>query len=702
MSAPRSVFNLIYRLILFGGCLSVLVYLLPKEPEFPYEFEVGEAWRYDDLQSPFQFSIKKSEEELLADREEARNITPYYFRNRQKEEEQGVKLQNTILARWAQSEYSAANQGGFLSSIFSSDRLEEEDSLAFERHVAAGLDLLARVYDQGIIKVEAVHGEFGSDFQINLVDGAEWQLLKIGKIEFSKVSQAYEYCEEKIDGYEDVDASFLLDVISECLVVNISFDQEKTTYEQDLAEEAVLPTNGQVIIDEMIVQKGQVIDEDVYMVLISFKDKYNEQHLGSENYWWITLGQTLLLGVTLLLFFLFLTFFRKGVSSNNKRLLFLVILVVGMAGLTKLAVMMEDVSVYVVPLCLLPIIVRAFTDHRLALFVHLISVFVCSFLVENRFEFAFLQFVAGTFVLVTLANLNKRSQFFGAVFVVFLALTSSYCGLVLIREGNWMDIDWINLAWFGGNAMLSLFAYLFIYVFEKAFGFLSELTLIELSDLNNKLLRRLSNEAPGTFQHSLQVANLAEDAIREVGGNPLLVRVGALYHDIGKMENSAYFIENQSGVNPHDELPYRDSAALIIGHVAKGVEIAKKAGLPDQIIDFIRTHHGTTRTEYFYRMHVKERPEDADENEFRYPGPLPYSKETAVLMMADSCEAASKSLKEYDQKAISNLVDGIITYQMEFDQFNNADITFKDITVIKKMFKKKLMNIYHVRVEYPE
>lgn len=698
----RKIIGTIYRIILFGLCLSTLVYLLPKEPEFPYEFKVGEAWRYDDLQSPFEFSVQKSDEQLAADQEAARNITPYYKRDREKEEQQAVKLENTLKARWNQCEYSAENQGGFLNTLFNSDALKEEDSLAFERHKEAGLELLSRIYDLGIIKIEAQHAEHGTDYPINVVDGGQWELVKIKSIDFNKVSVAFEFAEEKIDNYKNIDVPFLLDIISECLIANIVYDAEKTEMEQDLAQEAVLPTSGKVIFDQMIVEKGQVIDTNVFQVLISYKNKYNEQHLGSENYWWIALGQVVLLGISLLLFFLFIALFREGVSSDNKRLLFLLILIVGMAGLTKLAVVLPQVHTYVVPLCLLPIIVRAFSDHRLALFVHLVSVFICSFYVDHKFEFAFLQFVAGTLVLFSLANLNKRSQFFGAVFIVFISLSASYAGLTLIREGKASDIEWANMAWFGGNAMLSLFAYIFIYIFEKAFGFLSELTLIELSDMNNKVLRKLSSEAPGTFQHSLQVANLAEDAIREIGGNSLLIRVGALYHDIGKMDDAVYFIENQSGTNPHDELPYKDSAAIIIGHVAKGVELAKKAGLPDQIIDFIRTHHGTTRTEYFYRMHVKERPEDADESTFRYPGPLPYSKETAVLMMADSCEAASRSLKNYDQKSISNLVDGIITYQMEFDQFVNADITFKDITTIKKMFKKKLMNIYHVRVEYPE
>jgi putative nucleotidyltransferase with HDIG domain len=303
----------------------------------------------------------------------------------------------------------------------------------------------------------------------------------------------------------------------------------------------------------------------------------------------------------------------------------------------------------------------------------------------------------------SIVNTRNRSQIFISAALIFLTYSVAFIGIDIVQEGGVDAITWYDFAWFGISAMLTLFSYPLIYIFEKIFGFISDVSLLELSDTNGRLLRELASRAPGTFQHSLQVANLAEEAIYTIGGNALLVRTGALYHDIGKMESPMYYIENQaSGVNPHEDLSFEESAGIVIGHVIKGIEIAKKYNLPEQIIDFIRTHHGTTTTAYFYRSFQKAFPEEKiNEEKFHYPGPIPFSKESAVLMMADSVEAASRSLKKYDAENIDNLVELIITKQIEQNQFLNADITFKNINTIKKIFKKKLMNVYHVRVEYP-
>ena len=314
-----------------------------------------------------------------------------------------------------------------------------------------------------------------------------------------------------------------------------------------------------------------------------------------------------------------------------------------------------------------------------------------------------LEAITGIVTLFTVLNVNKRSELFYTGAIIFSTLSISYFGFFFIQGGNFETISWTIFGSFGMAAGFTLLTYPLIYLFEKLFGYISDVTLLELSDTNNGLLRELNLKAPGTFQHSLQVSNLAEEAIREIGGNPLLVRTGALYHDIGKMLAPAYFIENQSGVNPHDELGYEESAGIIIDHVIRGIELAKQHQLPEQIIDFIRTHHGTTKTQYFLRMYQNENPDEEVPTElFQYPGPIPYSKETAVLMMADSVEAASRSLKVYDNESIAKLVEGIINAQVAENQFINTNITFNDVTLIKKMFIKKLMNIYHVRIEYPK
>jgi hypothetical protein len=315
-----------------------------------------------------------------------------------------------------------------------------------------------------------------------------------------------------------------------------------------------------------------------------------------------------------------------------------------------------------------------------------------------------MQLISGIITIFSIVNLQKRSQFFFTSVVVFISYSAIYTGLILIQEGSFSEITAINYAMFAGSAVLILFAYPLIYILEKVFGMVTDVTMMELSDTNSKLLRELSMRAPGTFQHSLQVANLAEESIYEIGGDALLARTGALYHDIGKMDQPMYFIENQvTGVNPHDELSYEESARVIINHVIDGIEKAKKHKLPEQIIDFIRTHHGTSKVGYFYRMQQMEDPDETvDARRFTYPGPIPFSKETSVVMMADSVEAASRSLKMIDEQTINDLVENIINKQMETGQFANSEITLRDITRIKKLLKRKLMNIYHIRIEYPK
>jgi putative nucleotidyltransferase with HDIG domain len=348
---------------------------------------------------------------------------------------------------------------------------------------------------------------------------------------------------------------------------------------------------------------------------------------------------------------------------------------------------------------------RAFFDARLALFVHLITMLIVSLHVSgDRFHFLFIQVLTGITALFSIVNMRHRSQLFFSVVIIIAVYSALHIGLHAVAEGELIVLQTQDFVNYTISAVLVLLAYPLIFVFEKIFGFVSDVTLLELSDTNNPLLRELAEKAPGTFQHSMQVANLAEEAIRRIGGNALLVRTGALYHDIGKADMPVYFIENQTGgINPHEELTFEESASIIISHVIRGVEKAKAGKLPDIVIDFIRTHHGTTNTAYFLTLYKKNNPQDfVDEELFRYPGPVPYSKETAVLMMADAVEASSRSLKNHDGESIDQLVEKIIDDQADQHQFDNSNITLKDITAIKKIFKKKLRSIYHVRVEYPK
>jgi putative nucleotidyltransferase with HDIG domain len=366
------------------------------------------------------------------------------------------------------------------------------------------------------------------------------------------------------------------------------------------------------------------------------------------------------------------------------------------------AIKLNMLNIYFIPYCIVPIIIRILFDTRLALNIHLLVVLIASFWVPNSFEFAFLQIAAGMTAIYSIKKLVRREQFLISALLILSTYLIAYFGILLIKDASFVKIEWINFIPFGISVLLTLLAYPLIYAFEKLFGITSEITLMELSNTNSILLRELAFKAPGTFQHSLQVANLAEAAIYKIGGNSLLVRAGALYHDIGKLENPQYFIENQnSGVNPHDKLTYDKSAQIIIQHVYRGVEIARKNQIPELLIDFIITHHGNTRVDYFYQSFLKNFPEKSvDEKIFRYPGPIPFTKETAVLMLADSVEAASRSLKNPNEKTINGLVDRIIDYKLAQNQLIDSDITLKDIQLIKQIFKSMLMSIFHVRISY--
>nr|MBP6402013.1 HDIG domain-containing protein [Bacteroidia bacterium] len=406
--------------------------------------------------------------------------------------------------------------------------------------------------------------------------------------------------------------------------------------------------------------------------------------------------------MTMLMLFLYL--FRREIYDDNSRIILLMLLMLLITYMFLWARKVNVFDMYLVPVCILPIIVRAFYDTRTALFTHIVTLLIIGFEAPSGFEFMFIQTIAGMVAIFSIVSMSRRVQFFISVLMIFLSYAVAFIGVTILHEANFRTIDWMNLKWFLGNSVITLFAFPLIFIFEKAFGFLSDVSLMELADSNSKVLRELSLKAPGTFQHSLQVSNLAEAAIFKIGGNPLLVRAGAMYHDIGKMDMAVYFIENQnSRINPHDDLSFEESARIIKSHVIRGVEKAKKHNIPDQIIDFIRTHHGTSLLQYFYQSYLKNFPEKVpDEDLFRYPGPLPFSKETAVLMMADSVEAASRSLKHADPESINHLVDSIIEHQIEQNQFVNAPITLKDISEIKKIFKKMLGSMYHARIEYPQ
>ena len=399
---------------------------------------------------------------------------------------------------------------------------------------------------------------------------------------------------------------------------------------------------------------------------------------------------------------LFLKKYRYDVFENNTKVTFIFFNILVIVLLTTLIINYNAANVYVVPIVILPLILKAFFDARLGLFAHVITVLLLGSIVPNSYEYMFLQIIAGIVTILTVSELYKRVNLFISVGQITFVYIIAYFAFYVIHEGSIENLKFETFGLFVLGGLATLFVQPLIYVYEKLFGLVSDVSLLELSDTNTKLLKQLSNEAPGTFHHSLNVANLAEACANEIGANAMLVRVGALYHDIGKMKNPVYFTENQSsGLNPHDELSPIESAEIIINHTINGIEIAKKNQLPERIIDFIRTHHGTSLVYYFYKK-ASEIDSEVKIEDFQYPGPIPFNKETAILMMCDSVEAASKSLKEPTTTKIDSFVESIIEKQMSNGQFLNSNITFKEIQTIKKVLKYKLANIYHLRIEYPE
>ncbi|MGD1844422.1 MAG: HD family phosphohydrolase [Salibacteraceae bacterium] len=686
-----------FKALLVLATIGLILFVFPKETKFKYEYQRGKPWMHEDLKAPFGFGIYKTEAELQEERQLAEaEIPPYFVYKSGVAEAQLQRFEEQFETAWKRSAPGKPRQIlGIPLGGDSRNQLKKE-------WLSRSSNALKTIYERGIVSLDDVLDNRPPDFSLMLI---RENVSEEGQLDdLFTLQSAYEYLQEEFKPGEREDANWLLELLEQHLEHNLFYDEETSTIALNEALGRILPTKGKVEKGEKVIEEGDIVTEDRFKRLNSLRIEYESQIGGNTNFWLVLAGQAVLISLLISLLVFFLSTFRRDALHEINRLTFILLMVTATVYMGTLSQQFRNVELYVLPFCLLPMMIRTFFDFRLAIFVHFITLTLVGFLAPNSFEFILLQLVAGTISAFSLSNLRKRSQLLVTAIFIFLAYSITYLALAVIQEGEFTGIDWMNLAWFGGSAGLTLMAFPLIYVFEKLFGFLSDVTLMELSDTNTPLLRNLATQAPGTFQHTLQVANLAEAAANEIGADPLLIRTGALYHDIGKMENPVFFIENQAGgINPHDELGYQESAKIIIGHVIRGIEMAKKSNLPEVLIDFIRTHHGTTKTLYFYNALKRERPDlEIDDSEFTYPGPIPYSKETAILMMADSVEAASRSLKTHDAQSIGNLIENIIESQAAQRQFVNADITFKDITRIKKIFKKMLMNIYHVRIEYPE
>ena len=669
--------NLIYKSLIFIATVSVIVYFLPNEGKFNYQFDINKPWKYGLLQASFDFPIykndlqvQKEQDSILAD------YQPYFQIDKEAEKNVLSKLRE---------DYNKTLRHSLPGTDYVR-YIERTLKALYEDGIIAGNDL-KRMEEDSIIAIRLVDKNVATSRFID---------------QLYTVKEAYEYL------LNADTAHYKKKILQQCnlndyITPNLVYDEEKSEAAQKDLLSNISWANGFVLNGQKIIDRGEIVDEQTYNILESLRKEWEKRSDSVQEKRLTLAGQILYVGIFLFCFMAYLELFRADYYERKGTLTLLFALIVFFPVLSSIMVEQNLSSIYVVPFAMIPIIVRVFLDSRTAFMAHVTIILLCSITLRFPHEFILLQVVAGMVAIYSLRELSQRSQLLRTALVVFISYALLYFAFELIHEDDLTKLNTRMYIYFMINGILLLFAYPLLFLLEKTFGFTSDVTLVELSNINNSLLREMSEVAPGTFQHSLQMANLAAAAANKIGGKSQLVRTGALYHDIGKMVNPAFFTENQSGVNPHKSLSYEQSAQVIISHITDGLKLAEKHNMPKVIKDFISTHHGRGLTKYFYISYKNEHPdEEVDQEKFRYPGPNPFTKEQAVLMMADSVEAASRSLPEYTEESISTLVDKIIDTQVSEGYFKECPITFKDIATVKALFKEKLKTMYHTRISYPE
>lgn len=669
--------DLLYKALIFIGTVGIIVYFLPREGKINYQFDINKPWKYGLLTASFDFpiykdeaSVKKEQDSILA------TYQPYYI------------LDNNV----------ENNELNKLKTDYNQNLRKTIPSTEYVRHIEK---VLKELYKAGIVS--------GNEKGI-LQKGNMHAIMVVEKnmanqrmaSEVFTVKEAYEYLLNS-DTIRFKKALLQQCDLNEYITPNLIYDEQKSAAARKDLLDNISWASGLVLSGQKIIDRGEIINKETYNILESLQKESIKRSDSISQKRLILAGQVLFVGIIILCFMLYLELFRKDYYQHRGSLLVLFTLLVFYPILTALMIKNNLFNVYMLPYAMLPIIIRVFLDSRTAFMALVSTILICSLTLRYPYEFILLQLMAGMTAIFSLRELSQRSQLFRSAFLIILTYALLYFAYELIHENDIAKLNLSMYTYFVINGILLLFTYPLLFLLEKAFGFTSNVTLVELSNINNPLLRKMSEVAPGTFQHSMQVANLAAEAANKIGAKSQLVRTGALYHDIGKMENSVFFTENQSGVNPHKSLEYKQSAKIVINHITDGLKLAEKHNLPKAVKDFISTHHGRGKTKYFYISYKNEHPEEEiDEKAFTYPGPNPFTKETAVLMMADSVEAASRSLPEYTEESISNLVDKIIDSQVAEGYFKECPITFKDIATVKAVFKEKLKTIYHTRISYPE
>ena len=669
--------DLLYKCLIFIVTVSVITYFMPKEGKFNYDFEINTPWKYGLLQASFDFPIYKSEQQVQKERDSLlTSYQPYFTVDKNVEKNMQTKFRDDY------------NQ---TLKFF----LPNTD---YFRHINR---TLKHIYERGVLS--------NNDSQMLVEDSVQSVLLVDKNVATSQVTDQLFTIKEAYEYLLNADtAHFSKRVLQSCNLVNyltsnITYDMEKSEAALNDLISSVAWAKGLMQNGQRIIDRGEIINEDTYDILNSLRQEWEKRSETVQEIRLTFMGQALLVSILVICFMIYLELFRKDYYERKRSVLLLFALIVFFPVVLSIMVEQNLSNVYVIPMAMIPIIIGIFLDSRTAFMAHTIIVLICSIFLRYPHEFIILQMATGMTAIYSLRELSQRSQLLRTALIVVICYTLLYFAFELIQEDDLTKLNTRMYMYFIINGILLLFAYPLLFILEKTFGFTSNVTLVELSNINTKLLREMSEVAPGTFQHSLQMANLAAEAANCIGANSQLVRTGALYHDIGKMVNPAFFTENQTSINPHKSLSYEQSAQVIISHITDGIKLAEKHNLPKVIKDFIRTHHGKGVAKYFYISYKNEHPnEEVDMEKFSYPGPNPFTKEQAILMMADAVEAASRSLPEYTEESISNLIEKIVDGQVAEEYFKECPITFKDIAMVKALFKEKLKTVYHTRITYPE
>ena len=678
----QKIWDEIYKNGFFIISIVVIILLLPTTSLDPFQFEIGKPWQNELLTAPFDFPIYKTSNDLAIERRNIETSASYFNYDSTvyySEVENLTKLENKL-----RSEYT----------------LTTEDSTALSYIKVK----LKDIYNEGIISI--------NDQKVATAHKDSTIMLEKDKIISAKsIVNVYTPSSAFADLKRNLPASISTQWLSlwkieSYITPNVLYDATTTNMVKTERINNISISEGMVQMGERIIDRGDIVTEEKAKILNSLsKEKDIKQGQTFNERSKLLIGRSLLIVCLMALFYVYLRLFRKQFYNSKRIVTLLLLMIVAFCGGTSLIITYASPSlIYIIPFAILPIIVSTFFDTRTALYANYITIFISSIVVPSPFEFVLLQATAGMVTISTLRDLSQRSQLVRTAIIIFFTYCLFFLGYGLISDSSIFVVNWINFVFFLINGLLLLFAYPFIYIIEQIFGFISNVRLIELSDINTPLMRKLSETAPGTFQHCTQVSNLAVEIANKIGANPLLARVGALYHDVGKISNPPFFVENQAkGNNPHNKLNAEESSIIITNHVKDGVKIAKDFGLPKSIIEFIETHHGKSVTRYFYNQYVNEHPdEEVDINKFSYTGPNPYTKEQAIVMMCDTVEAASRSLPEYNDESINKLVDKIVDAQIIEHYLDRAPITLKEIGEAKEILKEKLKNIYHTRIAYPE